>query len=195
MIKDIFIDVETTGLDPEKNGIIQIAGMIEIEGKIVKTFNLDCCPFPEDRINNKALAVNKKTIDEIWQYPDPLDVYKILTDTMGDYVDRFDHTDKFHFIAYNAPFDMEFLREWFAKAGSKKYFGSWFHFPDIDAMRLAAQHLKNVRASMPNFRLATVAEKLGIEIDTEATHDALYDINLTKKVYYHVTNREDIRDG
>jgi len=61
-------------------------------------------------------------------------------------------------------------------------------------MGLAAQHLKNVRATMPNFKLATVAEKLGIEIDVESIHDALYDIKLAKQIYYHVTNREDIRN-
>ena len=194
MINDMFIDVETTGLDPKVNGIIQIAGMIEIEGKIVKTFNLDCNVFPDDVITDKALKVNKKTRDQIALYADPIDVFKTLLIIMEKYVSRYNPQEKFHFIGYNAPFDMDFMREWFRKLGDQ-YFGSWFHFPDIDVMRLAAQHMKNVRSTMPNFRLATVAEKLGIEIDTEATHDALYDIVLTQKVYYHVINREDIRDG
>lgn len=36
---------------------------------------------------------------------------------------------------------------------------------------------------MPNFQLPTVAKELGIEIDENRTHNALYDISITVKIY------------
>ena len=32
MRKVLWLDIETTGLDPERHGIVQIAGIIEIDG-------------------------------------------------------------------------------------------------------------------------------------------------------------------
>lgn len=45
--KILFYDIETTGLDSKKNGIHQISGMLQIDRKIVKEFNLRFCPYGE----------------------------------------------------------------------------------------------------------------------------------------------------
>lgn len=36
---------------------------------------------------------------------------------------------------------------------------------------------------MENFKLATVAKFMGINVDEEALHDAFYDIYLTREIY------------
>jgi uncharacterized protein YprB with RNaseH-like and TPR domain len=36
----LFIDIESTGLDPKRNGIIQIAGIIEINGEVKEKFQI-----------------------------------------------------------------------------------------------------------------------------------------------------------
>ncbi len=189
MIKDIFIDVETTGLDAKQHGIIQIAGIIVIDGEWKEDFNLPCNIFPDDAVSDKALEINGKPLDEIRSYADPIEVYQFITGVLKEYVDKYDRKDKFNFIAYNAGFDMDFMRQWFTK-NNDKYFGSWFHFPYIDVMGLAAQYLKAEREIMPNFKLGTVANHLLIEIDKAELHDAMYDIKLAQAIYEFITKEE-----
>ena len=187
MSKKIFLDVETTGFDGQLHGIIQIAGIIEIDGETKKTFDLPVNVFEDDEINQSALAVNKKTLEQIAEFPDPQDVHKILTDTMGEFVNRYKPKDKFSFIGYNASFDMNFMRQWFKKLGDK-YFGSWFWFPYIDVMTMAADYLVDHRAELDDFKLGTVAAYLGIEWDKDTDlHDALTDIVLTRGIYEVIT--------
>jgi len=40
-MKLLFLDVETTGVDNSKNGIIQLSGIIEIDGVIKEEFNFN----------------------------------------------------------------------------------------------------------------------------------------------------------
>lgn len=105
--------------------------------------------------------------------------YKML----GKYVDKYDKQDKFFLVGYNnASFDNQFLRGFFSQNGDN-YFGSWFWSNSIDVMVLASHHLASRRHEMENFKLATVAKFMGINVDDEALHDAFYDIYLTKEVY------------
>jgi DNA polymerase-3 subunit epsilon len=91
------------------------------------------------------------------------------------------------FIGYNShSFDMPFVRQFFSKC-KDRYFGSWFHYPSIDVMILAAEHLKSKRRWYPDFKLSTVADRMGIEVDKSRLHDALYDIELTREIYRRVT--------
>jgi len=101
---------------------------------------------------------------------------------MKKYVDPYDKTDKFNFIAYNANFDNQRIRDFFDKIGDK-YFGSWFYYPYLDVMTMAAVALVLERRNMPNFKLNTVAKKLGIQVDDAKTHDAMYDIYLTRAIF------------
>ena len=63
-----------------------------------------------------------------------------------------------------------------------KYYGSYFWHPPICVMNMAAQKLAHRRADLPNFKLTTVAEAIGVACEGNA-HDATYDITLTREVY------------
>ena len=39
LMKNLWIDLETTGLDVKKHGVVQIAGIVEIDGEIQESFN------------------------------------------------------------------------------------------------------------------------------------------------------------
>ena len=101
---------------------------------------------------------------------------------MGKYIEKFDRNDKFHFIAYNANFDDNFMRSFFKK-NNDNYYGSWFYWPPLDVANLAGAYLANSRSKMINFKLMTVANFLGFEADSGKAHDALYDIETTIKVF------------
>lgn len=181
-----FIDVETTGVDPKLNGITQIAGIIDVNGTEADVFDFKCKPFNGDIIESRALEVQGHTQEEIMLYPEPVSIQKDLTGIWGNHIDKYSRQDKMFFVAYNASFDNQFMREWFNRCGDN-YFGSWFWTPQIDVMALAGQHLLGKRKDMINFKLGTVAETLGIEIDGADLHDALYDIKLTREIYYLIT--------
>ena len=64
-MKTIYFDCETTGLNPIKNDIIQIAGIIEDEGKEIEKFNIKIQPTNWHNIDERALEVNKLTIEQL----------------------------------------------------------------------------------------------------------------------------------
>ena len=135
--KKVFLDVETTGLDPKRNGIVQIAGLVEINGRIAKQFNYNVCPFPDDILDVDALEINKYTKEQIMGFLSPDTVKANIEGMLDPYVDKYNKMQKFNFYAYNAKFDFDFMWAWWKKTGDN-YFGSWFWTPPIDIMALAA---------------------------------------------------------
>jgi DNA polymerase III subunit epsilon len=182
MMKKCFVDTETCGLSGEKNGLHQIAGMIEVDGKIVEKFNLFARPFEEDFISADALKACSVTLDQIMTYPDPREVHKEFTEILGRHVNKFKKTDKYFLLAYNSPFDHEHLRAFFTKCGDK-YFGSFFVMPDICIMRLAAHLMMKERNKLMNFKQQTVAEYLGLVDGEVEWHNALDDVEMAYKIY------------
>lgn len=53
--------------------------------------------------------------------------------------------------------------------------------------------LMGVRNDMENFKLMTVARTMGIEIDENKLHDATYDIELTRDIFYKIINKMDVK--
>ena len=54
---------------------------------------------------------------------------------------------------------------------------------------LATNYLLDIRPDMDNFKLSTVAATLGVQVDGDSLHNALYDIELTKAVFDIVAKR------
>ena len=181
-MKELFIDVETTGLDENKNAIHQISGAVVIDGVEMETFDFNVRPFKGAIINKQALNVGGVTMDQLRSYPEARSVYLEFIKILDRYVSKYDSKDKFFFFAYNAAFDNKFVRAFFLQNGDK-YFGSYFWSGTIDVMVLALEYLKKSRHLMNNFKLMTVAKFLQIEVDETKAHDSLYDIVITKKVY------------
>lgn len=189
-IKKFFCDVETSGLDPDQNGILEIGGIIEV-GKTIEELNYFVKPFPKDHISQAALTANKLKMEDVEKFPEPQKVYQDLTNRLSTYVDKYDREDKFFFIGYNAPYDYQFIRSFFEKC-KDRYFGSLFFFPPIDVMQLAVVYLKSSRHQMPDFKLATVLAECGIEVDLKKAHGALYDIQKTGELFYKLVGEMKI---
>jgi DNA polymerase-3 subunit epsilon len=186
-MKELYIDLETTGLNPKKNGIIQVAGIIVINGKRKESFNYNCAPMENDYVDPKALEVTGHTAEQVKGFQVSKVIYHKLLLLWSKYIDKFDRNDKFHFVAYNGhSFDMPFLREWFKKHNDK-FFGSWFYYPSVDVMLTAAHVLREERHRMPNFKLGTVAQYLGINL--EHAHDAMADIEATYQIDQYLKER------
>ena len=181
MSKLLHLDVETTGLYAPGAGLVQVAGIVEIDGEEVETFDLRCRPFPGDLLNKDALQIIGKTREELAARPDPADTFRELLDVLDRHVDRFDKADKFFMVAYNASFDNEHLRAWWKKCGGE-YFGAYFWTPPLCVMTLAGIALRPSRPDLPNFKLATVAQAMRITADGDP-HDALTDVRLSAGIW------------
>lgn len=185
-MKLFYCDVETNGVNPQEDAILQISGIIRVDGKDKETFNLFLRPHDGQELNEEASAIHGITQEAIDADPAKFithqEAYTQIKETLGEYVDQYDKTDKFFFVGYNCnTFDMPFLRQMFTRNGDK-YFGSWFSYPSIDVCLIAGYHLMSRRASLPNFKLTTIARTLGIEVDESKAHDAMYDIELTREI-------------
>ena len=186
-MKLFYFDCETTGVDSEKNAIIQMSGIVEINGEEKERFNIKTRPFEDAVIEEGALKVTNTTKEEILAYPKYQKGYEQLIEILSKYVDKFNKYDKFFFVAYNAHFDVAFLRQFFLRCNDK-YYGSWFWSNAIDVMVLATLFLMHERSRMPNFQLMTVAKQLNIDLENVQAHDALEDIIVTKKIYEKLMN-------
>ena len=178
-MKIFHFDCETTGLDPAKHGITQLAYILEIGGQEVAVGCLYANPEP-CVIDEKALQVQGVTLKELEDRPPAGQMYQKLLDLFDTYVDKFDKEDKFFAAGYNVGFDMNFLRSLFRRFGNN-YLGSYFHYPVIDPTALLPWLVRYGLIDMPpNFKLASVAEAL--EIDLTGAHDAIADIRATKEI-------------
>ncbi len=178
-----FYDLETGGLDHKTSGIHQISGYIVKGREILEQFNFRLNPPANKTMDAKALKVSRTEPEDLADFPSYGVVFQELLDLMGKYVNPYDKTQKFFEVGYNnASFDSPFLRQFWTDNGNK-FFGAWFWSDVIDVRVLAVDELREVRHTMENFKLPTVAMMYGIHIDEGRLHDAMYDIELTYLLY------------
>lgn len=118
MCKLFYFDCETTGTKHWRNGIHQVSGCIEIDGKIKEDFDYKVKPNPSCTIEDEALAVGNVTREQIDSYPEMKEIHSQICSLLGKYVDKFKKTDKFFLVGYNnASFDNQFFRAFFVQCG------------------------------------------------------------------------------
>ncbi|NCC60072.1 MAG: 3'-5' exonuclease [Verrucomicrobiae bacterium] len=179
-MKLLFLDCETTGVDNTKNGIIQIAGIIEIDGIVKEEFNLRCRPFKGQIYTLEALRVTGITKEEIEAYPEPREAYMTLIALFEKYISRYDKTDKFYMVGQNTKFDYDFMNAWFRNNGNN-FFYAYIFYHLIDVIQATALFTVAGRFKLPDMKLATVAEHFGIPLKA---HDAMEDIRATRQIFY-----------
>lgn len=183
-MKIIWIDTETTGVDFVKNGITQIAALMEIDGEIVEEFEVKIKPFAECEITEEALKITGQTREMIASFTPERVAYDAFVSFLDRHISKFDKTDKATFAGYNVGFDDQMVRSLSARRGDK-YLGSYRHNGCIDVMSFAAYHLGDKRSKMENFKLISVAKEiLGDEyVNGLNFHDAMTDIRVTRDIF------------
>jgi DNA polymerase-3 subunit epsilon len=178
--KILWIDTETSGLDPKKNDPLIISGIVEINGEVYSEFTVKSAPIEWDSVSRKALKVNGITLEELAEFPKPDRALELFKKKLGDYVNKFNKEDKFYIGGYNVRFDLNFMSEWFKKQDDK-YFGSWFNWKMVDVMSLL--HTLDFRGvfTFKNYKLKTITESLGIG---HSAHKAESDIAVTREIYH-----------
>lgn len=188
MRKILYFDVETTGTNAVLNDIVQLSGIIEIDGKVVDTFNLRAKPTHFDTIQREDLEVTGLTEEELKQYPDARETYQQFVAILSRHCNKFNKSDKFYPAGFNVGFDLDFLNQFFRKQGDV-YFDSWVNWKAIDPLPFLRLLDLDGKLALENYKLSTVCSHLGIEIQA---HDALSDITATREVILHI--RDLVKD-
>lgn len=186
--KIIYIDVETTGVNKNKNAIWQLAAIVEIDGQVKERFIRTMKPDPSAEIEDEALAIGGITRADLEGFQDQKMVHVEFRQFLGKYVDQYNPGDKFTICGYNVKFDVGFLRSWFL-VNNNRYYGSYFYSSDIDVYSLAADRCLHFRNRMANMKLETVARIFGIPIP-DNMHDAGNDIEVTRRLYYCLQEKD-----
>lgn len=179
MRKVLWFDLETTGTNPDRHGIIQFAGLAEIDGVVAEAFELKMQPHDGAVIDDEALEVSGTSRDDLATFTPNEEAYRQIDEFLSRHVSRYDRDDKFYPAGYNVRFDLEFLGRMFRRY-DQYGLGSFINWRSIDPQPLLNIMEYMGRAPLPNHRLQTVCDHFGVRLDN--AHDALADIKATREL-------------
>ena len=180
-MKLLYLDTETTGIS-DNSAIVQIAGAIEIDDKVVEWFNIRCKPHNDADISEEALKTIGFTLEELNKEQTPQRALEEFESILGKYVDRYDKEDKFIMICHNHPFDFRMLYN-FYKRLNNRFLGSFLDFKlNVCTLNLIKSlQVMGILPILENNKLETWCKYFKIEL--ENAHDALEDIKATRNLY------------
>ena len=167
----IVLDIETTGLSPDKDEIVRISAIRVENEKEIDAFT--SLVKPDNRIPQEVSKIIGITDDMVSDSPS---IEEILPKLMK----FIRHTV---LVGYNISFDLKFLNR-----ASKRYFDKYIGNNYIDVPELAKEFLTD----MKSFRPENMAAHFGIEI--EASPQGLSECRMTKSLYENIC-REISRQG
>lgn len=158
-----YTDTETTGLNPFKGDrIVEVCCILTVDFEIVDTFHTLINP---ERPVGFSATIHGHADDKLRDAP----VFSDISKDLKHFIKQADNL-----IAYNAPFDVKFLKHEFNSRG----FGPFNIRNQIDVLGLA----KSVFPGEKN-KLLNVIERLGIDYSSEQLHTALSDTKLLIQVH------------
>ncbi len=178
--KLLFTDTETTGLDPKKNDIIQVSGIIVIDNVVQEEFDFRCQPFNYNSIRPEAVATHGITVEKMRTFEQPVAVYRKIHAVLEKYINRYDKKDKFIAVGQKIQFDLDMLRCFFEKNGDT-WFGSYVDRRAIDVLTFTQALRVKGLLKTETLKLEDVTKALGIDIGE--AHNSLADIRATKAVF------------
>jgi DNA polymerase III epsilon subunit-like protein len=84
--KILWIDTETTGTDPTLHSVIQIANIIDIDGKAEDKFVFNMRPHPDYEINEESIAVHGISKDQMQAFPEIKIIHSQLLQKWSKYI-------------------------------------------------------------------------------------------------------------
>ncbi|MDC0183247.1 DNA polymerase III subunit epsilon [Nitrosomonadales bacterium] len=173
-MRQIFLDTETTGLDPNQgHRIIEIAA-IEMNNRQLTNNHYHTYLNPERDIDSAAQEVHGITLDFLQDKP-------LFNDISNDFLSFIKDAE---IIIHNAPFDVGFLNMELGKVSLSKletYVSSIF-----DSLLLA----KEIRPGQRN-NLDALCKSYAVDNTSRTLHGALLDAQLLSDVYLAMTRGQE----
>lgn len=159
----IVIDIETTGLDPARDHIIEIAGLKVEDGNIIDSFSTLVNPNIEiDSFITNLTGITNEDLESASDLTSALsDFYAFIGDSV--------------LLGHNVHFDINFLYD-AIENNLHKFLKNDF----VDTMRLSKKYFK----SAPSYKLPLLAKSLNISVDI--SHRALSDCETTNFLYQKI---------
>lgn len=181
--KRLFLDVETTGRDPSKHEPIQIACIVEIDGKIVDKINVFLRPRNFEVISKYAIEeLQGKTLDQLRKYPHSRDGFYKLLKFLNKHINSADKDDKFTYVGYNVSQDIAFLCALF-KRFKQKFLFSYLGLGVDLYFSYMTMVLFEKAVPLVDYKLKSICSSFNIQFDT---HDAYNDAIATRELFYQL---------
>lgn len=156
----VVIDVETTGLDPSHDKIIEVAALKIQDSKVVDSYSSLINPeFPISDFITKLTGITNEQLENA---PSAYNVLNELDAFIGHDI----------LVGHNVNFDINFLYDSFIR-----YFDKPLSSNFVDTLRLSKKYFKNA----PSHKLSLLAKYL--DIDVGVSHRALDDCVTTNRLY------------
>ena len=156
----VVLDVETTGLSPETDRVIEVAACRYDQGQLVDSFS--SLVNPGKKLPAEITKLTGITNADLKTAPAFSEIAQKLKDFIGD----------LPMVAHNARFDAQFVRYECSRAGVPAN----IHY--IDTQKLA----KWCFYGMQDYKLSTLINELGL-LDHAQEHRALSDVEATENLY------------
>ncbi|MEJ5284616.1 MAG: single-stranded-DNA-specific exonuclease RecJ [Brevinematales bacterium] len=160
----VFLDVETTGLNPFKDEIIEIGALIVKNGIVIDKF--EALIKPEQPISKEIENLTNISNELLQKEGKPRDA--VMTEFLNFIGER-------KLVGHNLiEFDLKFIETYLKKKGLPP-----LKNPLEDTLKMSRIMLKNCK----DHKLNTVANFLGIYVDTTKLHRSIADSELCAEVY------------
>jgi DNA polymerase-3 subunit epsilon len=163
-MREIVLDTETTGMDPEAGDRLVEIGCIELENHVPTGRFYHQYINPERDVPSEAVAVHGLTNEKLKNEPVFSQIYTDFLDFIGDA----------QLVIHNAAFDMKFLNYQLQLVGHKPM-----------PMTRATDTLMMARKKFPGSpaNLDALCRRFGIDNSSRTFHGALLDSELLAEVY------------
>ena len=163
-MREIVLDIETTGLDVNNGDRIVEIGIVELKNHVQTGACFHCYLNPERDSDVQALQVHGLTSEFLKDKPKFIDIVDQFIDFVSDS----------KIIIHNAPFDVGFINAELRKCEKKELNENSI----IDSLLLAKKHFLGQSVS-----LDSLCRKFDIDISDREIHGALKDAKLLAHVY------------
>lgn len=164
MLREIVIDTETTGLDPNNGDRLIELGCIEIVNRIPTGREFHRYLNPERDVHRDAVQVHGLTNDFLRDKP-------LFSDVVDDFLAFLDEAP---LVAHNASFDIAFINAELARTGRPPLTFDRV----VDTLALARRR----HPAGPN-SLDALCKRYGVDLSARTKHGALLDSMLLANVY------------
>lgn len=183
MAKVIYIDTETTGLNPKKHGLTEVYAVLVDNGNIISEWGSKINPFtyfPQRDIEDDALNIQGISYQDLAKYPDQAKALDAFLKWTRRHLDG----NRVSIVGYNVGFDIDFLVEWFDENVYDLY--DTFSHRSLDVLDLV-RHLQYAGVIQPkDGKLTTLCEYFDIPIDA---HTAMGDVIATMQLHRELLRR------